>query len=879
LDDARFAVPSLPVAHVSRRRLLQRLESSSSMPLVLLSAPAGTGKTTLAAEWVRVHGDELRIGWVTLEAAEDRLWPHVVRCLERLGVELPFASSACRAKALGRNLSASLAAALARHPVRLTLVLDGYEFASAEESQDLDFLLRHSNHHLQVVILTRADPLLPLYRYRLEEDLLEVRVADLAFSDAEAVDLLDISGVKLSDRATQALNARTRGWAAGLRFAVRTLAERDDPERAVDNVVAEVGDIGEYLLGEVLDLQPPGLRQLLLDTSLPVTLVPGLLEELGGPTATRDLLLLTRRNAFVEPVAGRPGCYRYYPFFRDLLRAQLTYEDPRRMVELQRRTAAWFAGEGLLAEAVSHLAVVDGWEDASELVVGALAVGRILSEGASGPLSRALQPVPSDLKDPATATVRAALALTVHDLQACDREVGLARVGLEAANHAESTVLSLAVLDAMRARYTDDPVSAGELAAVAWRELTEAERHSGVDAHRKFGALVHACEGIARLRCGSLADARAAFVAGAETTTAPDAASWKAECLGNLGLIHAIGGELAEARRAAGRALALVERADGSVVAGPPAAHVALAWVGLEQYDITVAQEHVSMAMQSDLLASDRVSRSLLEVVKAGLERARDHLPHALVSLELSRSGLGSSNDPWLADRLRVEVARLRLASGQTEHALRELESALERDEADALLAGAQVQLALGREAAAGESLARSRAAPMSLRSQVESLLVEAVHEYRRQSSGRARVALDRSLRLAAREGIRRPFFEAAPTVQRLLSGDPRLTARNRWLTDGVPHPFGQGTGRPSGAVRINGESRRLTTPVESLTAKELEVLALLAQLLSTDEVAESMFVSVNTVRTHIRSILRKLGVSRRNAAVRRARELGLVDV
>jgi LuxR family maltose regulon positive regulatory protein len=147
---------------------------------------------------------------------------------------------------------------------------------------------------------------------------------------------------------------------------------------------------------------------------------------------------------------------------------------------------------------------------------------------------------------------------------------------------------------------------------------------------------------------------------------------------------------------------------------------------------------------------------------------------------------------------------------------------------------------------------------------------VEVAQESRRKSSGRARVVLARSLRLAATEEMRRPFREATPAVQRLLASDPRLLREHHWLDrSGVQVP----------AQRDAADGRQAPAPevVESLTAKELEVLGHLEELLTTEEIAGKMFVSVNTVRTHVRSILRKLGVNRRNAAVRKARDLGML--
>ena len=155
----------------------------------------------------------------------------------------------------------------------------------------------------------------------------------------------------------------------GLRFAARVIATREQPDEAVEEVTGDEGNIAEYLLGEVLSAQPPEIRQLLLSTSVPDTLRPGLTEEMGGRSAGRTLALLTKGNAFIEPVPEHAGFYRYHPFFRDMLRAELAFESPELMDELQRRAAEWFSREGFVVEAVSHFASIDAWTDAAAELV------------------------------------------------------------------------------------------------------------------------------------------------------------------------------------------------------------------------------------------------------------------------------------------------------------------------------------------------------------------------------------------------------------------------------------------------------------------------------------------------------------------------------
>ncbi len=369
------------------------LDDAARRPVVLVSAPAGSGKTSLVADWARRRGAERSVGWVTFEEGDEHVWDHVLRCLEILGVQVPAAGYRFADSPAHPPLSA-LVAAVNAHPHHLTLVLDGFEFATAGTGRSLHHLLQHTAEHLSVVIVTRVDPVLPLYRYRLEERIGELGAADLAFTDDEAHLVLESSGVGLGPADVHALNSKLRGWAAGLRFAARSLVVRDDPERAVADVVAENGDIGEYLLTEVLEAQKPDVREILLRTSVPETLYPGLAEELAEQPALRTVSTLTKINAFLEPVDERAGCYRYYPFFRDLLRAQLCYERPDLVSSLHRTAADWSARRGRVGDALKHLVAIEAWSEASTLLGDATRAAHALDHEAPA-RPRAREAVPS----------------------------------------------------------------------------------------------------------------------------------------------------------------------------------------------------------------------------------------------------------------------------------------------------------------------------------------------------------------------------------------------------------------------------------------------------------------------------------------------------
>ena len=868
--------PTLPPHYVRRPRLHSLLDRADALPLVLVSAPAGSGKTSLVADWCEASDAHDRTAWVTFEPEDEALWPGVVQCLERLGVAVPAAALPADATAVDRQLLAAVASAVAAHPTRLTVVIDGYEVVSADVGRDVDFLLRHSGHRLQLVVLTRADPVLPLYRYRLEGTVAEVRRADLRFTDDEAALLLRQCGVVLSPASVHTLNDRTEGWAVGLRFAATFLEHHEDTEAAVEQVAGDTGNIAEYLLGEVLDAQTAEVRELLLSTSIPETLRPGLTEELGGRSAARTLSLLTRANAFIEPVPERAGCYRYHPFFRDLLRAELEYESPELRASLERRTADWFAHEGLIAASAGHYASIGAWVEAARMVVDRRGVGELLLSGGSGALLRTLRLVPADVDDPAAAVVRGAIALADSDADRLDEELGRipATAFQDETPHGRAVRLAVAVLRAVAARRRDDPEEALALADAAERALQRPDPDPGAEPDPALAALVAVSKGVATARQGHLERAGELLMVGAREATAARTESLLVECLGHLAVLAAFDGRLTRSASLATQAVTMADGVSGSLTDRLHEAHAALAWVNVERYDLRAATSHARLAHRSHVLVDDPLPRTLLAMATSRLQAARGDVGGALARVETATEPL-SEAESWLADELRIESGHLRVEQGEPAVALLEVEGIRDQDAAEVSLLVAEAKLAQGDDGAAARSLERVLDKHAPLTTQVAGWLVEVSRQLHAGAPQRARSALDRSLRLAAPEALRRPVREAAPGVRRLLAQDQQLVAATDWLAT-TP----ASTAKPAHAAipRQRSGDEPLASPViETLTRKELEVLEHLAELLTTEEIASDMYVSVNTIRTHVRSILRKLGVSRRNAAVRRARELRLL--
>ncbi len=843
--------------------------------MVVVSAPAGSGKTALVADWVDFRGLHEQTAWITLERDDEAFWSRLLDGLERLGVVVPARDMPAGA-GVDRPLLTELAGEIAKIGSPVTVVLDGYEMTATDVATHLDFLLRRSAGCLRIVLVSRVDPVLPLYRYRLEGTLTEIRTADLAFTDSEAERLLSGAHVLLTPVSVRALNEHVQGWAAGLRYASTFLATSEDPDEAIARVSGDTGDFREFLIGEVLAAQTPANRRLLLSTSIPATIRPGLAEALGGRAASRKLSLLARANTFVEPVSGQPGCFRYHPLFRELLRSELSFEAPHEMDRLQRVAAEWFAQEGCVAESVSHFAEISAWAEAAGTVVDQLAFAELLTGGAQDTLATLLAPMPDEVRDPAASVVRAALALGQGDTERVITELTRVPDVPRSARdgHGGALALAVAVLQSIRARSSDDPNEAFELAEEAEEALAARRGRKRADAEHEIAALVFACKGIAALRRGRLDEAHRLFTQGAEAALPLGSEAVRVECQGYLALIACLRDELSTALLLADEANATAEEGGIGVRDRSAAPEVALAWVDLERYDLVGAARHLRLATVSNAFMGDRVPETMLGITRSRVQAARGDVKGALSIVAKTSADMGGGND-WLTAQLRLATAHLMIRTEDTAAAVLEVDGLEQAHPAETALIVAKARLLEGDDDGSRQALPQALTQDAPRRIQVAAWLVEATCRLREGSSSQAREALGRSLRLAAPESLRLPFHEASPAVTSLLSDDE---SRVPGSTLSIARAEVASTALyPTTSATATGLDDDPLLFVEQLTEKELEVLGHLAERWANDEIAAAMFVSVNTIRTHVQSIHRKLGVRRRKAAVERARELDIL--
>ncbi|WP_275410892.1 LuxR C-terminal-related transcriptional regulator [Paractinoplanes rishiriensis] len=869
---SKFAVPEPPRFLVARPRLAERLARGVREPVTLVVGPAGSGKTQLVSAWAGTGAPGYPIAWITLEEEDrqaDSFWAYVLETLRRAGVAVsPSLAAPATATSVDRSFLVRLAAALSEQPAPVVLVLDGVSNLSGQQwATDLEFVLRHAAQMLRLVLVGRWDPPMPLHRYRLAGRLEEVRSQDLAFTSDETAELLTLHRVTLSRDALASLLQHTEGWAAGLRLFAMALEERGDAETMVATITGTEATIAEYFVDEVLRIQPPHVRTFLLETSILDTFTPDLAEAVTGRGDSHWLLAaLCRQNAFVQPVGDSPAAYRCHRLFAELLQAQLVREARDRIPELHRRAAGWFAAARQTVEAVGHAVAAADWHLAATVVVEDYAVGRLLLDGPAGRLGELFTGLPDEAGSAETAVVAAALALSTRDAAACARHLDRAdqlMLGSDA-DYRPSLAVAQLVTGVVLARLRDD--GAGVLhSAAAAEELLAQVPADRLDRHQELRVLVLGAKGDVQSRTGEV-DAAAVTLTETANAATPGCERVRIDALAHLALIEAHRGRLRHAERLADQATDLADRCGLEPASRPVGAELALAWVAMERYDIDTAGRHLRAADPRRIRPADGMIHAAFALIRSRRLQARGELRSALVALDDSAPAPGGLPAPaWLVRQLTLAQARLLIVMGRPEPAMTVLGKLADPDAQDASVVRAAALVAAGDPAAA-RLLAMPVAGAAGVASPVnlEAWLVLATVAARVGDVDDARAALRHALRTAMPESQRRAVQQVWAELRRVLRDDDELAAQYRQLQGSAP------------ADRARTDPDTILV-FEALSKRETEVLQGMAAMLPTEEIAASLYVSVNTVKTHVRSILRKLSASRRNEAVRRARSLGLL--
>ena len=903
LVQTKLYIPKARGGLVPRPRLSERLSRTSSPRLTLISAPPGFGKTTLLAAWLDADAAAERpVAWVSLEESEREpgsFWTYVVTALDAAapGVGAGALSLLQTANPPIESVLATVLNELGALPAGLDLVLDDYHLADGPAiAADVTFLLEHLPPHVHLVISTRADPVLPLARLRARGELVEVRAADLRFTfDEVAAYLNEVIGLNLQAADIAALEGRTEGWIAALQLAALSLQGRDDVAGFIAGFAGDDRYVVDYLVEEVLGRQPEAVRSFLLQTSILDRLSGSLCDAVTQGKEGRAVLeMLDRSNLFVVPLDDSRHWYRYHHLFADVLRTHLLDERPGEVADLHRRAGQWYDAAGEPVAAVRHALASGDVEHAADLVERAI-LG-LLRDRREAEVRRWLDDIPHEV-----VAVRPVLAvgfigalMSGGEFATVESRLDDVERLLEAAGGDPSVELvvvdeselarlpgAIEMYRAALALIRGDPSATAVHADLAIARAVEGD-HLTVSA-------ASALSGLASWGSGDLEGAHRGYSTAVEGLRRAGHFSDVLGCSITLADIRTTQGRLSDARRTYEDALQLAAAEEsGAVMRGTADMLAGLSQIAFERNDLKTASEYLSRADELGEHVGLPQHPYRWRVARARLCEAEGDLAGAATLLEEAERVYVGDFSPNVRPIPAVR-ARVLLAQGGLAEAL---DWARDHDlsaDDDLSYIREYEHLTLARILLRQHAAERSQPALRTAYGLLERLGVAAedggrtgtlieiltlqalAHhaEHGRRDVAGALAPLERALRLAEPEGYVRVFVG---------EGAPMATLLEALAQQHVSWPYPR---RLRDALDVAGvRSAQPVSPalVEQLSARELDVLRLLASDLDGPAIARELVVSLNTVRTHTKNIYAKLGVNSRRAAVSKAGELHLLS-
>ena len=909
----KLYVPPCRSRLVSRPRLLALLNEGLTRPLTLISAPAGFGKTTLLSEWrASPAGRNYPLAWVSLDQEDNDLSRFLLYLVSALCTLKPGVGESARTALQSQQSPAvkailtSLVNDLNAFPTPFVLVLDDYHLITARPVHAaLQFLLEAMPSQMHLVLLTRADPSLPLARLRARDQLTEIRLPGLRFQPEEAAEFLNgIMGLDLSTPDIAALESRTEGWIAGLQLAAVSLRQQADRHAFVAAFAGDDRYVMDYLFEEVLQRQTPQVQSFLLKTSILERLNASLCEAVTGlPESQAILMDLEQSNLFVTSLDAQRYWYRYHPLFADLLRHHLRQSlPPEESLKLVQRACEWYESNGLVLEAVSQALAAPAYDRAAALMERHVLT--VFYRGETMLVHHWLQALPEKVlrQCPLLCAVYANTightGLYQHpSLIQSEAWLRAAEAVIENAHDPVLTRGFIGLTRAYLALWKGNPPQA--VIRLAKKGLTELppETTPNIDLNfLRFRSGLTNNLGLSLLSLGDEAGANQAFVEAQRIGKACGDLLNMYSAISNQVHIHRRHGRLQEAADLCRRALddrASREKQSEKSIPYIGVVYVAYGRILLEWNELEAAGPALLSGLELSRLtaASDGEVESRLSL--AWLKKARGDMVGALALVDQA-----SLDSPRARLVFPATQARLNLVQSINDPA--SLQKALRWAEGKRLaitdpfwqfiepLTLARVRIAEYRAAAQSASaLPLPDLEPLMQFLQEQILRAEAqdwievaielriLQALALQAQGRLPEALEplrRALELAEPGGYIRLFMNEGLPMRRLLVKIKANPGRIGGYVDKLLNSSGWG-----GEAAPPGVSQDAL--VEPLSARELEVLQLLAEGASNADIAHKLFISLNTTKKHLTHIFEKLAVPDRLSAIHRARELGLVQI
>jgi LuxR family maltose regulon positive regulatory protein len=897
---------------VPRPRLRERLQQGLAAKLMLVSAPAGFGKTTLIVDWMAAvaaaPGSGVSAAWLSLDDDDNdpsRFWTYVIAALQTVAPDAGRDALGLLQEPRPPSIQIVLTTLLndlGAVGSEVVLVLDDYHVIdSSAVHAGLAFLLDHLPPRLHLVIASRADPALQLPRLRARGDLVEVRATDLRFTPEEAgAYLTGAMGLDLTADDVTALEGRTEGWIAALQLAALSMAGRDDVAGFIAGFAGDDRYVVDYLVEEVLRRQPESVQTFLSQTSVLDRMTGPLCDAVTGRHGSRAVLeALDRDNLFLVPLDDRRQWYRYHHLFADVLRARLLAEQPEQVGTLHRLASEWYEQNGDRAEAVRHAITGADFEHAAELAE--LEMPALRRDRREATIRGWLEQLPDEVLRvrPVLSNAMAGALLSTGTVEGVDQRLADAERWLEPGTPQKGAAAGMVVVDHDEFRRLPAEVAihrAGLALVHGDVDATEAFAQQALglvddDDHLGRGAAA-ALLGLAAWSGGDLEVAHTSYAACLVDFERADHISDVLGCTITLADIEVAQGRLRAARRTYERALELASRHGDRVLRGTVEMHVGLAAVHRELDDLPAARRELAAARELGEHAGLPQNAYRWRAVMAQVLEAEGDLEAAVALLdEAERVYAGDFSPnvrpvPALRARTWVRQGRVDDALGWAEQ--RGLSSAdrlsyVQEFEhlvlARVLVAGGTRDLDAARLDEAVDLLGRLEQAAQAGRrrgSLVEIRVVQALAHRLRGDLSQAASSLVGALSLAEPEGYVRTFVDEGAPMAALLDAVAERGAGTPYLSR-LRGALDPAQGRTTADRPTPDRSQPGTALIEPLSSRERDVLRLLGTDLSGPEIARELVVSLNTVRTHTKNVYLKLGVNSRRGALRRAHELDLL--
>ena len=875
----KLFVPDLRRGVVARPRLLARLDQGLSRRLSLVVAPAGFGKTTVVTQWL----DQLRrpLGWLSLDQYDNepnRFFTYLLAAIQTALPQVGLAMSASLASGQSvddQALVPALINELSAADQPLTLVLDDYHLIHNEVIQTrVTELIDYLPAGIHLVLTSRDEPPLPLPRWRVRGQLTEIRQDDLRFDEAESGRFMrETMALTLPEKDIAQLKLQTEGWIAGLQLAALSLQGSGASELVFASIHGADRHVSDYLVQEVLQNQSPEVTTFLLKSAILERFNAPLCDAVLGCDTSRQILLqLDQANLFLVPLDRQRNWFRFHHLFGQLLRQKLTEHYEADVIEqLHLRAVAWYRANGFMDEAINHALLASAYELAAEMVAG-YSLEDIYNQGGTTLVKGWYEALPASVvRQYPRATVMAAGAyLVVGQLEETQRCLDL--IANEPAVKAEYQLFRSIIIRNDAADYE----TSLRLAKAAYEGL------AGHGLEAESMALMQLA--INHLDMGNLAEAGGALELLRERISHSNRRHLNLEmqAIHIRALVALSQLDFVVAERLCQQALSMGRGEQGVLSPMIGWVHALVAQIFYEWDDIAQAEAHTDVANHwaersgmTDIMFQSIKATARLAIYRGDVVAIRE-------IAESLQAMAGQTRIVNVADLIRTQVAFYLLRVGAVDDAVRWANAAPWQLAAEPTFASFEPMWILGMVRLAESRALAEKGLAEPIVPMVERLLkVTQATEHRYASlqvlllqallldwldrPEAASAAFNEALDLAEPASIRRLFLDCGQPLRPLLQRS--LTYKPAYVRDLLHRLDGPAVITPAPA----------TVPMISLTDREQDVLQAIAAGLSNREIETSLFISKNTVRTHLKNLYSKLAVSSRTQAVAVAREQGLL--